>query len=164
MLRIYIVLALLFAGSASAAGWVHPNKNATPSTADPVATEVTPTNRLAYFLFTSADSTTTTGPVLKVGTCDRIEVAIFLGGATGAVKLYESESAAGSSAVAVTNLPQITSDFDNDGVSDSDALDQTTIEKSGLRDFMADGIVPIISTACSTGTCKVKVQCGGNNR
>lgn len=166
MLRhIAIIVALaVCASSVQAAGWVTPDKRSAASTSDPTATEVTPTNRLAYFLFTSADGTTTTGPVLKVGTCDRIDVAVMLGGATGGVKLYESDAGAGSTGVAVTFLPILTTDFDSDGVADDEALDQTSIAKSGLRNFMADGIVPIITSACSSGTCKIKVQCGGNNR
>lgn len=162
MLRIVLILGLLFASSSSlAAGWYRPSVEGAPSSSDQRATDVSPTNPLAYFIFTSSDSTTTTGPVLDSAKCERIEVTLFLDGATGAVALYESSAARGTTGVAVTNLPQITSDFDADGVADSDSLDQSSIEKSGLRNFMADGIVPIITSQCSTGTCLLKVQCGG---
>lgn len=156
-----VVLAFLICSPALAADW-----RGGPTTSDGVTPNYTldpKGTRVAFWVFVNGDSTTTSGPVLRTVGCDRIEVTTFWSGATAGVKLFESTGAPGTS-VASTNLPQITTDFDADGVADSSALDQLTIAKSGLRDFMAYGISPNISAACSTGTCALKVQCGGSSK
>lgn len=158
MKRLAILLALTVSAAASAADW-----RGGPTTSDGAITSLDPRGvRAAYWVFVNGDSTTTTGPVLRTAACDKITVTTFWNGATAAVKLYASNAGVGSTGLAITNLPQITTDFDADGVPDADALDQTSIAKSGLRDFMAAGIVPTITGACSTGTCALEVLCAGS--
>lgn len=116
--------------------------------------------REAYYTFANGDGTTTFAETLDTSKCDRIDTANMWNGATAAVWTHESPYRAGV-VVPRSNLLILTSDFDNDGLSDNVPQDAATIEKQGLRNFMASGIVVTIDTACSTGVCAVKVQCGG---
>jgi hypothetical protein len=162
-----LVLAMLFAGSpALGAGWyvADPQEDPAATTLEG-ALEITPTpgRNIAYFLYTSADATTSTGPVLKTNACVAgLQFTFYDNGGTTGVKIHETYKARGTTGAAITDMPQISADFDGNGSVDADALDCSDIDHCGLSWVSAaDGIVPIITDACDSGTCMLKAQCMG---
>lgn len=152
-----VLVALLLPWSAFGAGWTGDVAGLRPLqtlSLDPSGI------REAFYTFTNGDGTTLFAETLDTTKCDRIDTANMFLSATAAIWTHESAYAPGT-VVPRSSLLILTSDFDNDGVSDVIAQDASTPELSGLRNFMASGIVVTIETACSTGTCAVKVQCGG---
>jgi hypothetical protein len=154
------LVALFAAAPAGAAGWYGDVEGNVAIPTDELSLHPQK-RREAYWIFESGEATTTSGPVLDTLKCDRIDTAAMFSGATGGVKTYESGKAQGTTE-AVANLPQLTSDFDNDGIADDLEQNQTTIARSGLRNFIATGMVVTITTQCSSGTCAYKVQCAGH--